>query len=891
MSELNLYISKAYAEHPLGLWSFDYIENGEIPQNAGDEVATITGTYTEGVPMVYGSSKSIRLFEGAKVRYPSYGMFDENGKHNSYTADMWLRVDARTNQPRQIWGTASGDGLWVDDSYLTLAVGEKSVSYSIENWYRPMLVSVIYTPEKTRLIINGESVLSLKNNNVTFGGGDLFFTCPTNVELLELDCFAIYPYVVPDIALRRRFVWGQGVSSLKINPSIYDTETAYLNYPFADYANNFIYPEQASWKSGYSNGLIDNGLSLQTPTYQLPEIFDSNNTLESLYAKNKALMQPFQANSFTFNVDEEKPQESYMRFSDMSQLTTPIQAVYAKFGKTTTDTKQTLILFKKTKSQDFFHIYIEGDTVYYAINDTVLYTRDSLPVIFTVGLDLNAVIKSDKEEASNFFKSIADIEIWLMGDGANTFEGKLYSFGFIDSFVMSRQNLTGNFTNGVAHTNAAFDKFVSYTLMPYYEYGDYTLDISAAAYWEDTIPLALLGKANDDERKLNFMQINYGYDGDYAIKDGVYTFDNCELEAYVGFDELKNYPEKSLWNHDSVVDFDTTKVVRPQTDNWNTSVFEINSGAVVYPPPVNFWDVKMTVYFDIQAKAVNRRRFAIKNLAVASQAHFEDEARIGTESGQNLYSSGSFAITKENVPYLYLTKDSGIEPLDAPVRMPFNENQVTNYYINMVNMWVKPNLLNMNDERFVMVEVNGTEIGFLVESINDDNVTFMFGSTDGENREDKSQAVRVFKNGIQLETDEKLTLDNNQWSMIGIEFMMPLTLFGMVGNINLYPGAVYQNIQVTHIPEGVMISSPDFRIWDEVKPQTFAEWYAQVVDWYNLWIEKSGFSFPISTGSLYSLFIGRNSYPVYDNNLLLFNAAGMGIGINADWEVYNRRPA
>ena len=36
-----MYVSKAYAEHPLGLWSFDDVDGNQVSQQAGDEVATI----------------------------------------------------------------------------------------------------------------------------------------------------------------------------------------------------------------------------------------------------------------------------------------------------------------------------------------------------------------------------------------------------------------------------------------------------------------------------------------------------------------------------------------------------------------------------------------------------------------------------------------------------------------------------------------------------------------------------------------------------------------------------------------------------------------------------------------------------------------------------------
>jgi hypothetical protein len=222
MSDLNVYASKIYGEHPLAIWALDE-KIGVVPEfpqySKNEKPAKVSDKCTQGVPMVYGSGQSIRLAnlgeEAIEISQPrtwakvlndpdtlkqedweywklknagtwlvedwltedelivdgmftpaithdSYGMFTNAGKYNSYTSEFWMRLDARTTESTKIWGTLNTfDGLWVNDNYITLVVGKENKSYAVENWYRPMLVNVTYTPTQARLLINGQEVITL----------------------------------------------------------------------------------------------------------------------------------------------------------------------------------------------------------------------------------------------------------------------------------------------------------------------------------------------------------------------------------------------------------------------------------------------------------------------------------------------------------------------------------------------------------------------------------------------------------------------------------------------------------------------------------------------------------------------------------------------------------
>ena len=191
MISLNTYSSKVFSEHPIGVWSLDYIEEEYSPSySTSSPPAFVDDTSSFGLPMVYGSTQSVRIYKAGdglisdvelrpwsnvrfdpdsgreqkwsdwegktdydglryedyfeqeisapSILYLGYGMFTEEGKYNTYTAEMWVRIDPRLERSRKIWGTPNTyDGLWVNDNYLTLVVGNQHKSYAIENWYRP----------------------------------------------------------------------------------------------------------------------------------------------------------------------------------------------------------------------------------------------------------------------------------------------------------------------------------------------------------------------------------------------------------------------------------------------------------------------------------------------------------------------------------------------------------------------------------------------------------------------------------------------------------------------------------------------------------------------------------------------------------------------------------
>ena len=206
-----------------------------------------------GIPMVYGSDSITKILyrddERPSMVIPGQGFLNSSGKYSQYTFETWLRIDADTSANTKIFGTASISypfGLWINDGFITLKIGDFYGSHYVGEWYRPMLVHISYSPIGASLLINGERVIDLKFNiddlktYLLPGKNDennyqldwLGFFNNDETITYEIDCPAIYPYLISDVVAKKRFVYGQGVSSTPAVNSSKGETTAYVDYAF-----------------------------------------------------------------------------------------------------------------------------------------------------------------------------------------------------------------------------------------------------------------------------------------------------------------------------------------------------------------------------------------------------------------------------------------------------------------------------------------------------------------------------------------------------------------------------------------------------------------------------------------------------------------------------------
>jgi hypothetical protein len=432
------------------------------------------------------------------------------------------------------------------------------------------------------LLINGEEVISLNylsseldfpsRINSSLKNQDwIGFYAYEDVSPIEVDCVAIYTYQVPIILAKKRFVYGQGVEFPEGINQAFSGSSVFIDYPFADYTNNYSYPNIGKWSQAVVDNLsVENNL-LCTPNYQLPEIVLGSSNLHQLYSELRDVQnEPDKFFSF------DSVTSGYMYFDSLNFLNQKIRSFYGSFKfLEEPETTQVLFRIESENSSDYFEISTQNkDIVYkikYGIAEEVLatfswsgedpFTGIALEEMFSAGLDIDKASAYFGGNVASFFGNINTLKFYVGGksDLTQTFTGKIYKVGFctarnhkkieylfnergipvndenVFDLFLNTPDVDYNSTDNYFGSNdAEWDNVVdsgsvdsypvegfqahtaSYTLSPSSYFDNYTLDIDIQGYWEDYIPLTYFAQFVENEKKssyydLDLIQFNINY--------------------------------------------------------------------------------------------------------------------------------------------------------------------------------------------------------------------------------------------------------------------------------------------------------------------------------------------------------------------------------------------
>lgn len=298
----------------------------------------------DGIPMIYGSGHTTHLdypidLEGVpSMIIPDMGFLTEAGKYNETTLEFWLRLkNFDLNEFRIVGPLDSADGLYVEEGFLTLRVGSQYGSYYVGKWYRPMLVSMRYSPARTSLLINGEEVITL---NLTDSDIDTLidenwigFYCQPMTFPMELDCIAVYPYYQDKEIAKKNYVYGQGVQKTNLIDQNFLGETVQFDFPFSKYSVDFKYPDSSKWKNGFSSNLTIGNRSISPPIYKLPDIVLADEFINVWETSMFTLNDPVTAASsiyVTFGEDQ-----GFIHYPTYSQLNDQTKLIYVSVDDNT----------------------------------------------------------------------------------------------------------------------------------------------------------------------------------------------------------------------------------------------------------------------------------------------------------------------------------------------------------------------------------------------------------------------------------------------------------------------------------------------------------------------------------------------------------------------------
>jgi len=523
------------------------------------------------IPLVYGASGVTRLIPNTSnnpsLIIPGKGFLNEVGRYKEYTIEFWARINSSASSPRRIFGPISGsNGLYVEDGFLTLVLGDKFASHFVGEWVRPMLLHIRLIQNSATVLLNGEEILSLTIDTATLDlpqetlNGDsqdwLGFYAYSDVSPVEIDCVAIYSYQVPITVAKRRWVYGQGVLSPEGINSAYGGTSAFIDYPFADYTSNYNYPDFAQWQQGSFDNLTTTTTSLTTPQYDLPEIFLGSKTLDEFYLDNQEIQEVASGITVPNKFITFKPNagwdsvESYINFPRFNILADEIHSIYGVF-QINDDDLSDQILFKiyNSLNGNFFSIRKDGPDIDYYLTyngiEQEFYSIPNFPIgePIAIGVNIKSIIDSFGGNIASFFGERNGLKMYVGGDesGTLTFSGNIYTVGISTSFNSSE--ITDHFTSdGFCLFESAqelIDHTASYTLLPTEAYDKFFLDIGVSGYWQDYLPLSYFAQyvTNDVGNQfydLDFLQFNIGYPAPDKLSET-----EVVLESWT-YEDLKN---------------------------------------------------------------------------------------------------------------------------------------------------------------------------------------------------------------------------------------------------------------------------------------------------------------------------------------------------------------
>jgi len=925
------------------------------------------------VPIVYGSSNVTKILPNGgdpSVIIPGQGFLNDSGRYRDYTLEMWMRVDSKATTATRVFGpTDSTDGIYVDGPFIKIKIGDSVGAHPITEWYRPMLIDLKVSEDSATMLINGEEVISIsystKNIELppktkTVGEVEkdndwLGFYASDSVPSLDVDCVAIYSYLVPAVVAKRRFAYGQAVEFPESANTAYGGTSVLIDYSFADYTSNYSYPDIGRWSQGQVENLSISNDALSVPDYRLPEIkFKTNFTKQEwykdLYEANETQLVPFI--SFT-------GKEGHLLFENMNIIQQDLRGFFGIFQKVdSTMTKQILLKVQDKTNSNNLEIYIENNNMVYKLSfagtSTIIHSEEMLFPLnpFCVGLDIEKLSEYLGDQASSFFGNRSRLSLFVGGDSDFTknFSGKTYKLGFsgqrniekISTFFDEKGLLTyfnpedyfddhsedkdseydagdvnfennpefdatlfggevGSFESIAKVSFEAISNFTaSYTLIPKINFSSISLDIAIDGYWEDYQTLTYFAQYVSDsfDKKyydLDFIQFNIDYPALENFTGNSYNTSSNMIKSYVSFQYL-NQNSSAKNSYFRTAPAPKNNVVSPGSE-WITTKYEVVDGTIIYPPRgIRLSDVSIVTHLEWTVPGIITNPLVIKKLQYASQAFNERTSNpVGTRFGTPVFpylkygsyfdykSRNPYKIYKGSTPYLYLTKNSGLEKVgdNSPLvnrgfSIPVNQNLAQSYRVIAFQIFLRygKDRFPSEPEQIFEIESKDNYIKFFIVA---NNISGTRAKIYGLNAKTGN-----FENGIGFYWNGKVVREPvitlSEWGVLGVSFSDTLNFDSYVGGLRItgpvlvnsvsqYQSSNLQEIQRQtlrswFLAEFETVTSPDRFDWD---------YWSEDYNWNNVLVKSTSQLTGVDPSDIYKVYTGTNKFIVDDEIPLRFN--------------------
>jgi len=588
-----------------------------------------------------------------------------------------------------------------------------------------------------------------------------------------------------------------------------------------------------------------------------------------------------------------------------------------------------LIQFFANKNN--FEIFICGDNTFSktylgnVYNFSISTTRNASSISYMFGpngivMDKESFLNVIYDAGSTYFGN--DPKYWSEvldgGDPYAVMSEKFYNY--VATYKVSPQVFLGNFILDVS-THSTWEDYV-----PLSHFAKYVKDAESGNYYDlDFIqfnigypsPGKFLEQKSDSDiwtyaelqaEYANPMQYTYaqldnelfsGYASYADLKNKtktqyVYDTSNYSVKTYVTFQYVSSGANTPIETYTNVKNVSTNNLIQAG-DEWVNTKYEVIDGTVIYPPrSIKFSNLAIVVHVDMIVNGVNTKPASVSSIEFTSQAlDVKTPTPVGTKFGTAIYpytKSGiyfnykevnPFKIYKKSTPYLYLTKDSGIElvgdikPLEnRGLTIPLNQNLSPKFDVAALQI-----LMKYNKDFF---PYSSTPI-FEIQS-KDAYIKFYLVATHEGGQRAKIYAINETtgseENGIAFYINGRLvkspTISIREWTMLGISFAPKLSLSNFAGALRINGPIMVNHMsyyQSTGLQEKIFTT---FRIWDRVKETLTNQdlawqfWKGSLSNvstysWNNVLVIGQSSTFGISLPEIFKAYVGTNKI-IFDDN-------------------------
>lgn len=663
-----------------------------------------------GIPMVYGSNTSTVLNptpnkDIPNIILPARGFMNELNNNRTRTFEFWMKLNHNGTSDSgryKIFGPiASDDGVYVDEAFISIKVGDSTASAFVKEWNVPMLVHVCVTEENAYLMIDGVILASVYHNGLSQKYKDEYdqdwvgFYAPKEIiDSIEIDCVAVYTYDVREEAAKIRHFIGQGQEfPLAINTA-YGGTSAIIDFVASGYSKTQDYPEKNRWSSGFGESVVLNQKNLSCSTYAYPEVSyvspnNGSREFENWSKENYDYMTASHPNINGFKPDPTGSSNAYLSISNLADFSgIPMFAVSGMAIINSLDDGNQImsLVSRETLGKITVSIKdIDGDKalVYSVENADGVYDVASVDIDaqfsgqdeFVFGFTLEDfctyveslsvdIYESAISLSMSEFRNPGDLSLYIgADDDTDTSIDAIFTkfaimtendfYRLIDEDENVEAGIENSIFNYTGEQYLDLDTFRDFN--PIYEiraslhYPENFIGIGSYSYWSDSIPLSSMmsqvSNSGEIVSDLDFIQINVGYPSN--INSKIFKSYIC-FQYATGFDANV----QSLRQRQTIAPAESL-VVDPGS-SWSSKKYEIKDGSIVYVPldegentpegiegPFDLSNIIATILLEFRVDSQTSQPISISSIQIAPVSiDYDTPHKVGTKyAGEDIFPS------------------------------------------------------------------------------------------------------------------------------------------------------------------------------------------------------------------------------------------------------------